>query len=280
MIDALLDESEKLKSDLDATLADADLMKSLATFVGLVRRLRLECPWDMEQTHESVKGLLIEETYETVEAIAGGDLEELRKELGDLFLHVLFHGAIAEEHGEFSIKDIADAAIEKLYTRHPHVYGDKNVDGTSDVLKNWEQIKLKEGKRKNLLDGVPSSMPGLLRAHRIQEKVAGVGFDFPNSNDCWQKVEEELGEVRDAMKKEDHQSTKEEIGDLLFSIVNFARQEGIHSEDAIQTTNRKFSDRFEFVERRVTENSQVLGEVHLDILDEYWNEAKNRYDEL
>jgi len=274
MIDELLNASAKLREDRDEVLKDETLINSFATFVGLVRRLRKECPWDKEQTHLSVKELLIEETYETVEAISSGEVLELRNELGDLLLHVLFHGAIAEESNEFRIEDISLVAVKKLFGRHPHVYGNKEVENTDEVLKNWEQIKMEEGGKKNLLDGVPSSMPGLLRAHRIQEKVAGVGFDFENPNDCWTKVQEELQELRDAIEAGDNTSRKEELGDLLFSIVNYARQTGINSEDAVQKTNAKFSRRFGHVERRVHDSDEILGDVPLAKLDQYWNDAK------
>ena len=275
MIEELLRDNEKLRNDRDEVLQDEKLIQSLATFVGLVRRLRKECPWDKEQTHESVKELLIEETYETVEAINEVDLTELRNELGDLFLHVLFHGVIAEEANEFRIEDISNAAIKKLFGRHPHVYGDRNVKNTDEVLKNWEQIKMEEAGRKSLLDGVPRSMPGLLRAHRIQEKVAGVGFDFPSPKECWTKVEEELEELREAIMQSDSAATREELGDLIFSIVNYARQIGVNSEAAVQATNSKFTNRFEHVEKRVLESKELLGDVPLDTLDQYWNEAKS-----
>jgi XTP/dITP diphosphohydrolase/tetrapyrrole methylase family protein/MazG family protein len=259
-------------SDADREAAHPDLY---ANFVAIVRRLRRECPWDREQTHDSVKHLTIEEAYELVEAIDAGDAGEMQKELGDLFLHVLFHAHIAETAGTFDIADVMRAEMTKLVRRHPHVFGDEVVGGTGDVLRNWEAIKRAERAEAgtpeaapSALDGVPDALPALLRAERVQEKAAAVGFDFPDADDAWGKVEEEAREVRQAGSAD---ALEDEVGDLLFAVVNYARLRGVVPETALRRTVQKFSRRFRHVEARLADR---VGEAGLDEMDALWDEAK------
>ncbi len=251
---------------------DADTVEALAHFVAIVRRLRRDCPWDREQTHASVRHLLIEETYEAVESIEKEDWTELRKELGDLLLHVVFHSTMGEEAGTFTLREVVDGETEKLVRRHPHVFGEARVSGTDEVLQNWEKIKMTEG-RKALLDGVPGALPALLRAYRVQEKVAGVGFDFPDAQGAWDKVEEELNEIR-AVPPDDADAREREWGDLFFALVNYARQVGVNPENALQRTNTTFARRFGHVEARLRDAGRSFGEATLAEMDGYWNEAK------
>lgn len=265
--------SEKIYDPVFAV--DAETQEALADFVAIVRQLRRDCPWDREQTHESVKHLLIEEAYETVEAIDEADWGELRKELGDLLLHVVFHSVIATQAGTFTLKQVIEAEAEKLIRRHPHVFGDTEVAGVDEVLTNWEQIKQQEGGKKSVLESVPRHLPGLLRAHRMQEKAAGVGFDFPARADAWAKVEEEIREFRQRMEADAAAADKEaEFGDVLFALVNYARLSGITPENALQRTNAKFARRFQHIERRLAENGQTFADADLPLMDAYWNEAK------
>ena len=259
-------------SDADRAAAHADLY---ADFVAVVRRLRRECPWDREQTHDSVKHLTIEEAYELVEAVDRGDPEEVQKELGDLFLHVLFHAHIAETEGTFTVADVMRAEMTKLVRRHPHVFGDEVVGGTGDVLRNWELIKRAEREEAGVpervpsaLDGVPDALPALLRAERVQEKAAAVGFDFPDAEGAWAKVEEEAREVR---QSETADALEDEVGDLLFAVVNYARLRGVVPETALRRTVQKFSRRFRHVEARLAGR---VGEAGLDEMDALWDEAK------
>lgn len=251
---------------------DEQTLESLAHFIAIVRRLRRDCPWDREQTHASVKHLLIEEAYETVESIEKEDWGELRKELGDLLLHVVFHSTMAEEDGRFTLDDVIRLETEKLVRRHPHVFGETEVSGTGEVLQNWEKIKMQEG-RKSLLEGVPQSLPALLRAFRVQEKAAGVGFDFPTADGAWEKVEEELAEVR-ALPDDDLDALEAEWGDLFFALVNYARMRGINPENALQRTNATFTRRFAHVEARLREQERAFSDASLGEMDGYWDEAK------
>ena len=256
-------------------LPTAEEQESMADFIAIVRQLRRDCPWDREQTHESVKHLLIEEAYEVVEAIDESDWDELKKELGDILLHVIFHAAIAQPAGRFTLKDIIEAESEKLVRRHPHVFGDVEVRGVDDVMTNWEQIKKTEGKRKSTLDGVPAELPALLRAFRVQEKAAGVGFDFPNRAENWAKVEEEMGEVREKIDaKASMDEAEAEFGDLLFALVNYARFVGIQPENALRRTNAKFTRRFQFIERQLAEEGKAFSDVDLAYMDRIWDAAK------
>jgi MazG family protein len=249
--------------------------------VAVVRRLRRECPWDREQTHASVRHLLIEEAYEAVDAIENEDWDDLRGELGDLLLHVVFHAEIAETTtGAFELEDVMRVEMEKLVRRHPHVFGDTAVAGTSEVLRNWEQIKQQERAasgegRRSALDGVPRHLPALLRAQRVQEKAAGVGFDFPESEGAWHKVEEEIHELKALLASEADAAAREaEFGDVLFALVNYARFTGVNPENALRATVDKFQRRFAHVEARLAAAGRSLADADLAEMDRYWDEAK------
>lgn len=254
-------------------------------FVNIVKRLRKECPWDREQTHESIRHLLLEETYEVLEAIDNKDYEELKRELGDLLLHVAFNAVIAEENGNFGIKDIIDSVNKKLIERHPHVFGNVKVKGKKDVLRNWEHIKLEEG-RKSVLDGVPKELPALTRAYRLQEKSSKVGFDWDTSEDAFKKLEEELNEFKSAAGKrknaeglieDEYLSELEgELGDILFSIVNYARFLNINPENSLRKTISKYIKRFHYIENTLQERGKKITESNLEEMDAIWNEAKNK----
>jgi XTP/dITP diphosphohydrolase/tetrapyrrole methylase family protein/MazG family protein len=261
----------------DTAFAESeDRLAVYADFVAIVRQLRRDCPWDRKQTHESVKHLLIEEAYETVEAIDERDWDELKRELGDLLLHVVFHSVIAEQRGTFTLRDVIDAETDKLVRRHPHVFGDVDVADEREVLENWEQIKRQEGgERKSALDGVPRHLPSLLRALRVQEKAAGVGFDFPERNGAWAKVEEEIHEFKRTVDEDAPAAAQEqEFGDLLFALVNYARFAGINPENALRRTNDKFVRRFQHIEERLDAQAKAMTDVDLAEMDQYWEEAK------
>ncbi len=257
---------------------DAPTREALADFVALVRHLRRDCPWDREQTHASTAHLLLEEAYEAADAIAHEDWDEFRRELGDLLLHVVFHSVIAEGDGRFTLLDVIQLETEKLVRRHPHVFGDTAVSGTGEVLKNWESIKqaeraaagTAEAPPKGVLDGVPKALPALLRAHRIQDKVAGVGFDFPSAEEAWGKVEEELHEYRTAAPER----REAELGDVLFALVNHARLAGERAENALQATNARFARRFAHIEARLREAGRAPQDATLAEMDALWDEAK------
>jgi MazG family protein len=255
---------------------DESTLAAFEEFVAVVRQLRRDCPWDREQTHESVTHLLIEETYETIEAIEAGDADALSRELGDLLLHVIFHSAIAEQEGRFTVRDVIDFETEKLIRRHPHVFGDAAVNGTDEVLRNWEQIKMTEGGRSSVLDGVPAALPSLLRAYRIQEKAAGVGFDFPERDGAWEKVDEEIAEFRRMVEAgAPTEAAEHEFGDLIFALVNYARQTGINPENALRGTNDKFVRRFKHIEARLGEAGRNPSDSTLEEMDTLWDEAKS-----
>ena len=255
--------------DSQFTVEEADL-EAYADFVAIVRQLRRDCPWDREQTHESVKHLLIEEAYETVSAIDEENWDELKKELGDLLLHVVFHSVIAEQDRRFTLREVIQKETEKLVRRHPHVFGDVTVGSVGEVLQNWEQIKKAEGTKRSALEGVPRHLPALLRAYRIQEKAAGVGFDFPDRHEAWGKVDEEIREFHE-LAESGSAERENEFGDLLFALVNYARFVGINPENALSRTNDKFARRFRFVEERVDTGSATLEE-----MDALWDEAKTQ----
>lgn len=243
-------------------------------FVQIVKRLRKECPWDREQTNDSIKAATIEEAYEVVDAIDNKDYDELRKELGDLLLHVVFHTVIAEESNHFKIDDVIESIQEKLIRRHPHVFGDKEVSGAEEVKTNWEEIKLSEG-RANLLDGMPPLLPALQRAHRIQEKVSKVGFDWEKKKDVWKKVIEEIEEMHQSEKDGTHDELESEFGDVFFALVNYARFLGVNPENALRKTNKKFIKRFGYLEEKITVSGRKLSESTLEEMDKYWEESKN-----
>jgi XTP/dITP diphosphohydrolase len=240
--------------------------------LDLVKVLRQECPWDRKQTPESLAHLLLEESYELVDAIDRKDVPELKKELGDLFLHLCFQVVIGEENGSFSFHDVFEALCTKLIGRHPHVFGEAIAETEQEVLKNWETLKMKEG-RKSLLDGVPKAMSELLRAYRVQKKVAGVGFDWPDGESVLEKLAEELDELKHAGNRDEQE---EEFGDLLFTIVNYSRFLGANPEDALRKATNKFMGRFRKVEERVDASGRTWQEYTADELDMLWNEAKQK----
>lgn len=241
--------------------------------VELIAVLRKECPWDQKQTPESIKDNLIEEAYEAVEAIELENHDELSRELGDLLLHVVFQSKMASEEQHFTIEDVIFRISEKLIRRHPHVFADTNVDNDAEVASNWETIKLKEGK-KSILDGVPKNLPGLIKAQRMQEKAANVGFDWAEWQLAWEKLNEEIDEWREAVKHQSVTEQKDEFGDLLFSMVNVGRLLGLKAEDAIRSANNKFDQRFRYIENRLAEQGKSITDSDLDEMDLLWNEAK------
>ena len=253
-------------------------------FIGIVKRLRKECPWDREQTNDSIKSNTIEEAYEVVEAIDNKNYDELKKELGDLLLHVVFHTQIAEEKNNFKIDDVIDSIQSKLIRRHPHVFGETKVSDSNEVKKNWEEIKLSEG-RESVLDGVPHNLPALQRANRLQEKAAKVGFDWEKKEDVWKKVIEEIQEMheieriksqsdKNANTNDLNNKLEKEVGDVFFAMVNYARFLGINPEDALRKTNDKFIKRFNYVQKKVKESGKTINESNLEEMDKYWNESK------
>ncbi len=250
-------------------------LEAFGKLLDVLDELRVKCPWDAKQTNESLRPNTVEEVMELSDALLGDDVQSIKKELGDVLLHIIFYSKIADEQGRFDVADVCDALREKLVFRHPHVFGSVHVDGADEVTQNWEQIKLKEkGGNKTVLAGVPSSLPSLIKAYRIQEKAANVGFDWEQREDVWAKVKEELGEVEAEMRKGDTDNEEKEFGDLLFSIVNAARLYGVNPDTALEKTNRKFISRFNHVEKRAHENGRKLNEMTLAEMDEYWNEAK------
>ncbi len=243
-------------------------------FFAIVRRLRVECPWDREQTHASIAPLLIEEAYEVKESIEDGNDQELKKELGDILLHAVMHSVIAEERNAFTFDDVVKFISQKLVHRHPHVFGDTTVTGAGQVQENWEQLKMKEG-RASLFENMPKALPALQRADRVQEKASKVGFDWEKPEDVWLKVEEELGELREVVAEgSDQQRAEEEFGDLLFALVNYARFIGVAPEEALHRAVTKFIRRFQHIESRLAEQGKTFKDVDLGIMDGYWNEAK------
>ena len=251
---------------------------ALERLLQIMDDLRAKCPWDKKQTMETLRHLTIEETYELSDAILGGDKQEIRKELGDLMLHIVFYAKIGSENNDFTMADILNGISEKLINRHPHVYGDVVAETEEQVKQNWEQIKLKEG-NKSVLAGVPSSLPALIKASRIQEKARGVGFDWEEKQQVWEKVEEEMQEFKaefnvDNDQKIDKEKAEGEFGDLLFSLINYARFININPEDALEKTNKKFIKRFQYLESKATELNKSLQNMTLAEMDVFWNEAK------
>lgn len=244
-------------------------------FIAIVKRLRKECPWDREQTNDSIKANTLEEAYEVVHAIDEGNYSELKKELGDLLLHVVFHTIMAEEKKEFTIDDVIDSITEKLIRRHPHVFGETEVSGSSEVKKNWETIKLAEG-RTSLLEGIPSDLPALLKAHRIQEKASKVGFDWSHKDEVWKKVTEEISELHEAEEKGNKEKTEEEFGDLLFALANYSRFIHVNPEDALRKSTAKFMRRFRYIEDQLRKKDIPLPEAGLKLMDELWEESKKK----
>jgi MazG family protein len=241
--------------------------------VELISILRKECPWDKKQTHSSIKDNMIEEAYEAVEAIENNDFDELRKELGDLLLHVVFQSEMASETNTFTINEVICSISEKLIRRHPHVFSDTVANEENEVAANWEAIKLTEG-RESILDGVPKHLPGLIRAQRMQEKAANVGFDWAQWELAWVKLNEEIEEWREAVKEQSVTEQKEEFGDLLFSLVNVGRLLGLHAEESIRKANEKFEFRFKHIEKRLKEQGKSIVDSPLEEMDLLWDEAK------
>ncbi|MCH7972856.1 MAG: nucleoside triphosphate pyrophosphohydrolase [Bacteroidetes bacterium] len=252
------------------------LKSKFEELVDIVKKLRKECPWDREQTNDSIKAATIEEAYEVVDAIDKKDYEEFKKELGDLLLHIVFHSIIAEENNKFKLVEVIDSIKEKLINRHPHVFGDVKVNNSDDVKRNWEMIKLKEG-RESVLEGIPDNLPSLQKAHRLQDKAAKVGFDWKRKEDVWKKVEEELNEMQEAENNKSIIEIEEEIGDVIFSIVNYARFIGVNPENALRKTNKKFIKRFSYVEKSIKEKGKKIGESNLEEMDFYWNKSKKLF---
>jgi len=240
----------------------------------IMDELRTQCPWDKKQTIESLRHLTIEETYELADAILANDLEEIKKELGDLLLHIVFYAKIGSESKDFDIGDVANAISTKLIHRHPHIYSDVVVENEEDVKKNWEQLKLKEKGNTSILQGVPKALPALVKANRIQEKVAAVGFDWEHPEQVWEKVQEELNEFNDEIKSGNAKNREAEFGDLLFSMINYARHLNINPENALERTNKKFKKRFEYLEDKTTKKGILLTDLTLEQMDVYWEAAK------
>ncbi|MBC6699680.1 nucleoside triphosphate pyrophosphohydrolase [Hymenobacter sp. BT190] len=258
-----------------------DQLAAFGRLLDVLERLRAECPWDRKQTLESLRHLTIEETYELSDAIIRNDLPDLKKELGDVFLHLIFYAKIASETGHFDIADVLNAQCEKLIFRHPHIYGTVQAATEEEVKKNWEQLKLQEKGNTSVLGGVPTSLPALVKAMRIQEKARGAGFDWEKPEQVWEKVEEELGEFKAEFAHADPatvnvEQAAAEFGDLLFSLINFARHAGINPEEALERTNRKFIHRFQYLETQAARNGQKLADLNLAQMDVYWEEAKQQ----
>ena len=243
--------------------------------LNIMEDLREKCPWDRKQTLESLRHLTIEETYELGDAILDNDLEEIKKELGDILLHIVFYAKIGSEKGAFDIADVAEGICEKLIQRHPHIYGDVEVADEEEVKANWEKLKLKEGK-KSVLEGVPRSLPAMVKATRIQDKARGVGFDWDNQEQVWDKVNEELSELKEEIDStSDNAKIESEFGDVLFSMINYARFIDVDPEMALERTNKKFIKRFQYLESESKKDGKEMSEMTLEEMDEYWNAAKN-----
>ncbi|UKN01669.1 nucleoside triphosphate pyrophosphohydrolase [Paracrocinitomix mangrovi] len=250
-----------------------DKLKAFERLLNIMDDLREQCPWDKKQTLESLRHLTIEETYELADAIIANDLEELKGEIGDLMLHMVFYAKIASEKNAFDITDVLNAICDKLVHRHPHIYGDVKVSSEEEVKANWEKLKLKEGK-KSVLEGVPKSLPALVKATRIQDKVKGIGFEWDNKDQVWEKVEEEIGEFQVEVEKGDKVKMEEEFGDVLFSLINYARWVGVNPEDALARTNQKFINRFMWMEAETAKDGKMLSEMNLEEMDVYWEQSK------
>jgi XTP/dITP diphosphohydrolase len=248
-------------------------LKAFDRLLTIMEELREQCPWDRKQTMESLRHLTIEETYELGDAILENDVEEVRKELGDLLLHLVFYAKIGSETKDFDIADVANGICDKLIARHPHIYGDVEVADEEEVKKNWENLKLKEGKT-SVLEGVPRSLPAVVKASRIQEKVAGVGFDWEKPEQVFEKLQEELGELQHEINTENKDKIEAEFGDVMFSMINYARFLGINPENALERTNKKFITRFQYLEGKAKGQNKALKDMTLAEMDAFWNEAK------
>lgn len=249
---------------------------AFAQLLQIMNDLREKCPWDKAQTIQSIRHLTIEEVYELSEAILEENTEEIKKELGDILLHIVFYSKIASETQQFDIVEVINQLCEKLIRRHPHVYGTTTVNTENEVKQNWEQIKQQEQKNKktSVLQGVPKELSALIKAYRMQEKAASVGFDWESSEQVWEKIQEELAEFTQVAQKQDKIAMQKEFGDILFSMVNYARRLGINPEDALEMTNKKFKSRFEYIEKQVHAQNKALTDLNLAEMDALWNEAK------
>ena len=248
-------------------------LKSFERLLTIMDKLRAECPWDKKQTLESLRYLTIEETYELADAILEKDMDEIKGELGDLMLHMVFYSKIASETNHFDVADVLNTVCDKLVERHPHIYGDVIANTEEAVKENWEKIKLKKGK-KSVLQGVPKSLPAMVKSTRIQEKARGVGFDWDNKEQVFEKVKEEFSELHEEVDKNDVAAIEDEFGDVLFSMINYARFIGVDPEMALERTNKKFIRRFQYLEAESKKDGKEMGEMTLDEMDEYWNKAK------
>ena len=251
-------------------------LEATARLLEVMNTLRRECPWDREQTFDSLRSNTIEETYELADAITDHNMEGIKEELGDLLLHVVFYSKLGEEEGAFDFGDVADALCDKLIYRHPHVYGDIHANTPDQVKENWEALKLrKKNRRSGTLGGVPRSLPAMVKAYRMGEKAAGAGFDWEQKEDVWDKVREELGEVEAEMKSGSKTDLEGEFGDLLFALVNACRLYGVDPESALERTNKKFIRRFNYMEEKAAAEGHTLHELPLEKMEEYWQEAKH-----
>lgn len=252
-------------------------LQAFGRLLDIMDDLRAKCPWDMKQTMDSLRHLTIEETYELCDAILDGDMEEVKKELGDILLHMVFYAKMGSEQKAFDIADVLNGISEKLIYRHPHIYGDVDVQDEEEVKRNWEQLKLKEkGANASVLEGVPSSLPALVKAIRIQDKVRGVGFDWADKKDVWAKVKEELAEFEYEVENTNTREMEAEYGDLLFSLVNYARHLNINPEDALERTNKKFRARFQAMELLILKDEKSLSDMNLAEMDLYWERVKEQ----
>ena len=250
-------------------------LEAFKRLLDIMDELRKGCPWDKKQTIESLRHLTIEEVFELSEAVLANDMQDVRKELGDIIMHIVFYSKIAEEKGLFDISDVINSICDKLIIRHPHIFGDVKAETAEAVLENWEKIKISKEGNKSVLGGVPAGLPPLLKAYRMQEKASGVGFDWSSKEEVWSKVEEEIRELRSEV---DNGSPKElvenELGDLLFAIVNYSRFLKVNPDDALEHTNRKFKSRFQYIEQKAAENGKSLLDMNIDEMEFFWQEAK------
>lgn len=253
----------------------SEQLQAFGRLLDIMDELREKCPWDRKQTMESLRHLTIEEVYELGDAILDNDLSEVRKELGDIMLHMVFYSRLGQEQGAFDVADVLNGICEKLIQRHPHIYGDVQVHDEEEVKQNWEKLKMKEG-RESVLEGVPRSLPAVVKATRIQDKAKGVGFDWEEKEQVWEKVQEELAELREAESSGVEQHVEEELGDVLFSVINYARFLKMDPESALERTNKKFIGRFTHMERQIKEQGLLMQEMSLSELEAFWRSAKTQ----
>ena len=255
-----------------------DRLIAFDRLINIMDELREKCPWDKKQTMESLRYLTIEELYELSDAILDGKMDEIKKELGDILLHIVFYAKIASEKNKFNITDVINGICEKLIYRHPHIYGDKKVNDEFEVKRNWEKLKMKEGKN-SVLEGVPKSLPAIVKSYRIQEKVRGIGFDWDNTDQVWDKVKEEIIELKEEVKNGDLDKIESEFGDVLFALINYSRFIGINPENALEKTNKRFINRFQIMERLIKSKNLDLSEMKLKEMDDFWEKAKKIYNQ-